>query len=288
MKKRKSKSQLSAQYLLKITQVFENNNWEIESSQEKNQSLFNRYCQRILEVGENKKRDLLLELTERYLWITQELYLEYLIETLIRLFDSDTRISDDMNIYIMPLIAPEDKGKVKSANMLVYLFNDVKLRHHSKLTKYKFQIVFDVMQIKQELLNDKAILILADDFIGTGSTAEKCILSLNLERETYKNIKILCLVAQKLGIEYLKKYEINILAYIMREKGITDYYTEPELQQKIDLMNQIEEKMSVKKENKFGYGCSEALVTMCRTPNNTFPIFWEEAGNYKCAPFPRF
>ncbi len=52
-------------------------------------------------------------------------------------------------------------------------------------------------------------------------------------------------------------------------------------------MEEIEDKMSVKRNYRLGYGQSEALVTMCRTPNNTFPVFWEEKGNMKLAPFPR-
>lgn len=41
----------------------------------------------------------------------------------------------------------------------------------------------------------------------------------------------------------------------------------------------------------FGYKESEALVTMTRTPNNTFPLYWFEAkldkNNKWQAPFPR-
>lgn len=52
-------------------------------------------------------------------------------------------------------------------------------------------------------------------------------------------------------------------------------------------MKQIETKMYIQDKFRFGYCKSESLVTMCRTPNNTFPVFWEEKGNMKTAPFPR-
>ena len=68
---------------------------------------------------------------------------------------------------------------------------------------------------------------------------------------------------------------------------LKDYYTDEEAEHRLKLMEEIEDKMSVKRNYRLGYGQSEALVTMCRTPNNTFPVFWEEKGNMKLAPFPR-
>ena len=75
MRKQKKKQELSTQYLIRISQIFEKNNWLIESKENTEDSLFNRYCERILEINENKKRDLVLELTERYLWVQEEQYI---------------------------------------------------------------------------------------------------------------------------------------------------------------------------------------------------------------------
>lgn len=36
-----------------------------------------------------------------------------------------------------------------------------------------------------------------------------------------------------------------------------------------------------------GYAESEALVTMIKTPNNTFPFYWYEKNSNSYAPFPR-
>jgi hypothetical protein len=41
----------------------------------------------------------------------------------------------------------------------------------------------------------------------------------------------------------------------------------------------------------FGYNQSEALITLMRTPDNTFPIFWKEhkkSGEFYDAPFSRY
>lgn len=131
---KKNRKTLSTQYLLRIKDIFERNKWTIERSEDKSMSQFNRFCQRILDIGENEKRDLFLELSERYLWLTQEHYLEWLIDVLRKLVKN---IEEDIKIFVMPLIAPEDIGKVKSSMLLTYLFNDVKIRYDSVLGRYK-------------------------------------------------------------------------------------------------------------------------------------------------------
>lgn len=288
MKKKKKNRVLSTQYLLKIQNVFKENNWEIEDTEDSHDSLFNRYCERILEISENKKRDLILDLTSHYLWVENNQYIDYLIKAMINLIQLRSEIQENTKFYIMPLIAPKDRGKPKSSSMVVYLFNDVKLRYHKILSKYKFEIISTDEEVKKELQQDNAILILADDFIGSGDTAEKCLLHIMGLGIEVRKIVIVSLVAQKQGIDYLSQYGVCISVPEVRQRGISDYYSGEELDKNIQMMEDIERKMSVEEKYRFGYKKSEALVTMCRTPNNTFPIFWEEKGNMKVAPFPRF
>lgn len=277
---------LSTQYFLKITEVFKKNTWTIVSGEEEN-SLFNRYCERMLAIGENKKKDLMLELTERYLWIPTEDYSGNLIAALIKLFSMKTEISETTKIYVMQLISPEDIGKVKSSSMLLYSFNDVKFRYDTNLSKYKFEVANDISQISTYLSTTDSILILVDDYIGTGETAEKSIIHMLNNKVDINKIAIVSLVAQEQGINYLQKYGICVAANIVRKRGISDFCTGEALRNKIKLMKEIENKMAVKEKYSLGYGNSEALVTMCRTPNNTFPLFWAEKGNMPIAPFPR-
>ena len=285
---RKNKGQLSAQYVIKVSELFAKKNWEIDNSEEVGNSLFNRYCQRLLEVGENAKRELMLELTERYLWIPEEEYVEHLINVLIKLVSDNKAIHEKSKMYVMPLIAPDDMGKPKSSVMLSYLFNSVKLRHDRKLSKYMFQVENDIVQVAEYLKEDGSFLILADDFIGTGETAEKCIIHMQEKGIPTEKIIVVSLVAQEKGIEYLEKYSVYLVTNIIRQRGISDFYEGEQLSGKISMRREIENKMSVKKKYRLGYSGSEALVTLCRTPNNTFPLFWEESGNMKMAPFPRF
>lgn len=288
MKKQKRTRKLSSQYLIKISQIFEKNNWLIEGTEDSKDSLFNRCCERIYDIGENKKRDLILELIERYIWVQEEQYTNYLIDAMKKLLLLKPEINEETKMYVMPLVSPEAEGKTKSSSMLVYLFNSVKLRHDKMLSKYKFEIVDKKENVQQYLKNESAILILADDYIGTGETAEKCLLHILNMKIEIDQLAIVSLVAQELGIKYLSKYNVCVSTSIVQQRGISDFYGGELLDKNIQLMKEIESKMSIKEKYKFGYGKSEALVTMCRTPNNTFPVFWEESGNMKIAPFPRF
>ena len=288
MRKQKKKRELSTQYLIRISQIFEKNNWLIESKEDAKDSLFNRFCERILEINENKKRDLVLELTERYLWVQEEQYIHYLIDAVKKMMQMKPEINEKTKIYIMPLVSPEDEGKTKSSSMLVYLFNSVKLRHDNVLSRYKFEIIDKNENLSLYLENKDAILVLADDYVGTGETAEKCLLHILKMKVEISQIAIVSLVAQQMGLDYLSKYNVCVSASVVRQRGISDFYEDEILHENIQLMREIEDKMSIREKYKFGYKKSESLVTMCRTPNNTFPIFWEESGNMKIAPFPRF
>jgi hypothetical protein len=55
-------------------------------------------------------------------------------------------------------------------------------------------------------------------------------------------------------------------------------------------MSEIEEMLAISSKFKFGYKKSEALISLDRTPNNTFPLFWckkKRDGESWCAPFYR-
>ena len=136
-------------------------------------------------------------------------------------------------------------------------------------------------------IRTKARLSCWSAFIGTGETAVKGINDILSKVADRNRIYVIALVAQNVGIEAIESLGIRIYADVIRFKGISDYYKDEELIEKINLMEAIERKLAIKRKYRFGYGASEALVTMKRTPNNTFPVFWEENDRANKAPFPR-
>lgn len=284
----KKKNKLSAQYFLSIRKVFEDKQWEINDSQEEQESHFNRYCERISLIKENEKKDLILDLTDRYLWVKVDEYMKLLIDSFEKMLDSNPQIANCEKIYVTALISPGDKGKYKSSPMLVYQFNSLDLRYHPKISQIKIEILHDIKFLPDSFKSRNEFLLLADDYIGTGETAEKCVENLIKNNIEPDKIIIFSLVAQEQGLDLLKKYNIYTTTSIVRKKGISDYYIGEDLDRNIRLMEDIENRLGIKSKYRFGYGKSESLVTMCRTPNNTFPIFWEENENMKIAPFPRY
>lgn len=144
-------------------------------------------------------------------------------------------------------------------------------------------------RIPSDLNEATTLLIVVDDFIGTGETAVE---SLNFIKDNFEiknnNIRILALAIQKNGFERLKEYKIKIYYSHLLKKGITEYYDSNIVSSKIELMKKIEKKIGVKEKEKFGYNGSEALIRLIRTPNNTFPVFHKENKNKnKNAIFPR-
>ena len=123
---------------------------------------------------------------------------------------------------------------------------------------------------------NEALFFLVDDFMGTGKTAEEALNYYIDKRSIPKaQIIVLSIVAQKEAVDYIReKFEVKVFCPIIRDKGISGHYSSSKRDGAIAIMSSIEDWLGVRSEYRLGYGKSEALVTMLRTPNNTFPVFW--------------
>jgi hypothetical protein len=103
---------------------------------------------------------------------------------------------------------------------------------------------------------------------------------------------VLTMVSQKSGIEKVKQdIGCSVKSHFVFEKGISDYYKSENLKTKLNLMQSMEDKISLsirKNGLSLGFEQCEALVSFAsRPPNNTLPSFWYET-EFKMAPFPRY
>lgn len=286
-----SRKGLSPQQLISISSVFNDNGWKIKKELNPEDSLFNRFCERMLEVKDEEGQALFLDLAKRYLWLSSDFYFMNLLKALEHLVSEYEKLTSDTKVYVMMLIAPKDEGKTKSSAMLLYLFNDTRLRIDPRFSHYRFEIISDKESLHQKMDDKDAVLVLVDDYIGTGDTAVACVEQLDKLGIKMEQIAILSLVAQEEGKKKIEEKGIFFCTSNLRNKGISDYYEGKELEKNVRLMQKIEKDLKVGEKSRFGYGQSEALVTMCRTPNNTFPVFWyepEQGIKKKLAPFPRF
>ncbi|WP_146550821.1 phosphoribosyltransferase [Rummeliibacillus suwonensis] len=285
MKFRKTEKNLRIDVFSKLVEIFNDKSWEIEDGPNE-VSLFNRFCSTLSELSDDQQM-LILEMTERFTRIKFEEYLIYIKKVLDSLVNDKTiDITSINNIYIAPLISPDDFGKSKSSTMVQYSIRGI-IQNIPEIA-FKRIIYTDGLKVDSEHINkEDSILLLVDDFVGTGETAYAAIDHLNnVEKIDKKRIVILTIAALEAGISYLESLEIIIFTALVFKKGITDFYPSEIVSEKITLMESIEKKIKVHKNERLGFKGSEALITLIRTPNNTFPVFWKEKNN-RIAPFPR-
>lgn len=276
---------LNVDTLNKVIEIFITKNWDLEHSEE-----FTRYCE-MLESMNDEQQTLIIELTRNYIRLDMPRYEPLARIALSKL--SDKILPGISRVYLLPLLAPKDFGRSKSSTFVKYMFQGVSLQSHPVFADKKvFFLDSPQRGLPQNLTTQPFLILLVDDFIGTGETAVSAVNYLVNELEIPKQmIVVLALAAQRAGVQELDALGILTVTSIERTKGISDYFPSPLKERYIALMKEIEDDIQVSDDFRFGYGASEALITMNRTPNNTFPVFWLERSQLSkktcLAPFPR-
>jgi hypothetical protein len=279
------KENLSINTLNRLRLKFEYLGWLEE------EELFLDFCAMLSRLNQ-EQQDLILEMTGNFLKVDLPNYYPYIHNALSLIKPEE--FATVTQIYVLPLLDKDDYGKPKSSTFLAYLFQSQKVKKHQLFLEKKITIGDkpDILPISDRFNRSQSKLMLVDDFIGSGKTAIDALSDLvdNIGININKII-ILSLVAQLEGIEKIKSKGVSVYAPIIRKKGISESYDSPQKEDYMRIMTQVENGLKVREENRFGFNQSEALVSMIRTPNDTFPVFWYEPkiDGIKCkAPFPRF
>lgn len=271
--------------ITRLTKIFKVKRWFDKDYEE---FAFDNFC-KLLEVLNPEERLLVLELTERYLWITGGEYTEN-IGNAFNLIAPEY-LAAVKTIYLFPISKPSDIDKIKSGVSLLY---DVKSMSF-KLSKYigkQFKLLKSFEEMKQpfELKTDE-LLFLVDDYIGGGKTLNACM------SEIFKNtnIKVGKVIIMSIGCQ-LRTYNTlqaagnKIYCPHILPKGISDFDEPSVADKKIALMKVIEQSIPGSDKFSLGWDSSEGTITLKRTPNNTFPVFWKNIkrnGKLLKAPFLR-
>lgn len=288
-RRRQSNEKLPISLVLRLDELFVSKGW---AKDERGLDRYNRFC-RILEILDPSQRELLLELTSDFLYSDHGHCMNSIYEAICQL----KGVLDDsiLKIYVLPMLPIARFTHIKSQHMLHYSMESEKLIYKQKLGK---ELIFvrrldEVGLFSDSKINDgPAVLLLVDDFIGTGDSALEAIQSLS-ENLGYRKDKmlVLCAVAQKRGVEKINDHGVRVICPNIRLRGISDKYDSPTREELLDVMARIEDMLNLQDAYRRGYGKSEALVAMIKTPNNTFPIFWREFtdkdGQSIKPPFPR-
>ncbi|MFA7361974.1 MAG: uracil phosphoribosyltransferase [Candidatus Kapaibacterium sp.] len=245
------------------------------------ENYFARYCI-LFELLNEEQRKLILELTKNYLYFPNEEYQKHFY-SLLKKVVKDYKLKCE-KIFITTLLVPVDESnefrEIKSPDNLLYLTTGAFFKRNIDFNGIEF-VIKERIDLLPDKIEDNWMVLLIDDFIGTGETAISAISYLRRIKEVEKtNIKVLSLVSLKEGVQEISKKGIEVITGITLNKAISEYYISPEKEEKIKIMITIENLIKGLKPNfKFGYLGSEALVTLIKTPDNTFPIFWKDFDN---------
>ncbi|MED0666650.1 phosphoribosyltransferase [Bacillus badius] len=286
MRKRTKYKKINATIFNKLGVLFDEKGWDMEE-ESNDVSLFGRFCE-VLNRLNVEQQEFLIDLTYHYQKIEFNEYNTLICNILQKLNSEMKNFMNLTNLYVMPLLPEEDKNKIKSSTLVAYLFQTPQIKYMSDLSKKKFKVRSELTKKELNKVNESpnSMLLLVDDFIGTGETAMAAYKYYRDMGIKHEKIVIISLVSLYTGFNLVKENNIEIFSGKILKKAISDYYSEDELKLKLSLMQSIEDIIGSHADYKLGYKGSEALVTLIRTPNNTFPVYWlTKKGNN--APFPR-
>lgn len=265
-----------------VENLFKEKNWPIERDQLMFSSTFNRFCYR-LSLFDEEQQSLIIELAHHFRDIGINDFQEYFCEAI-----KEIDFTDFKAVLVAPL-KPLSVKETKSSNAIWYYlksYSDFSYKEYDR----KLFFIDNWEEIQNTLSTQQALLLLVDDFIGTGETVietlDELIESGMITKDS--NFKVVSFLAQEAGINKVSDNfgKIACVGEILK-RGITDRFEGDELERKRELMIKIETSIKVKEGYSFGYGGSESLVAFNRrSANNTFPVFWLEKKN-KLAPFKR-
>jgi hypothetical protein len=256
--------------IVRLRQTWKKQNWNDNQNEE---HVFTQFCNIIPQLSDEQK-ELIHELTENYLWLSSKEYEERfnaIVDNIAKLI-----LKDCKTIYLFPIIKPGDDNKIKSGKHCIYYLKGSIFSFNPAYQNINLEIIEDYTAFQRCNFKDDGteILLLVDDFIGSGETFN------DAWKEIQKNVSvnekfvsIFTLIIQNEAYEELAKFGLQIHYSEIRYKGITDSYHSPEKEEKIRIMEEIED-MIKPSFFSFGYKRSEALITLIRTPDNTFPFFW--------------
>lgn len=181
-------------------------------------------------------------------------------------------------VYLYPLLPLSESKKTKSSFLMCAIMSySPQITNHAFFSNVRLQLLEkeDLKNSAKKINAQNSLLLLVDDFIGSGETALNCIKDLwstyNIARG---RMLVFSIASSQVGYEKIRKVGVKVACGYVQKKGISQISDLLKKQEYTDMMKNIEQNIDVDPEYNFGYGQCESLISMERTPNNTFPFFW--------------
>ncbi|MBY6218775.1 phosphoribosyltransferase [Qipengyuania aquimaris] len=127
-------------------------------------------------------------------------------------------------------------------------------------------------------------VVIVDDFVGTGRSMTKTVdwfRNKSANDDLDLELRVCVVASCQVGLSALEGLGVDTFSVRQIPKSISDYFGGQDLNNALDAMNALEDKLQDQSEKKLddyrlGYGASEAMYHRVggNTPNNVFPFFW--------------
>lgn len=270
-----------------VRKLFEYKQWNLNNEEGK---LFNNFCKRLEIIPSLEDQKFIIELSHNFLCVEIDSIYENIQSVFFNISEDVYKKYDKITILPLSKSICEASKKTKSGQVYFYILKSSDFFNWFDYFPNKFQFSD---YVRPDCIHPKKALFLIDDYVGSGETVKDIFLevqSMFPEIES-SNFYVLAPYAQEAGIKYLKEiYNITVFTEVLRNKGITDNFKKEQVAQYIHIMENIENLISPKIEQKglsLGFKRGEALIRLLnKTPNNTFPFYWFDTPTLK-SPFPR-
>lgn len=271
--------------LTRLHSIFAQKGWPIDSNldccDDPDGYVFENFCKMLSSLNDSQQ-ELVLDLTEDFLWINEKDYRRLFYFAFDKLVENYTG-KECSKIVITPMTASDNYNQHKSSHLLYYL-----ICYNFAREKYQTLDVHfvDNYRVLFTDADKSAKICLIDDFIGAGTQALKAVSFLESKGIDRNRITILTLVIQNIGLDKCRAGNIEVFYAHLRQRGISDCLVNRV--EKTVLMEEVEKIVNPPPNYCFGRDRTEALVKMIHIPNNTFPVFWyTNDKKFPVAPFKR-
>jgi hypothetical protein len=244
--------------------------WLTDKYEELQQLLF-------ADCSNQEQKDLILDLLNRFKYISGEnfgLSLTEMAEDIV----TDPDLSDETT----QIVAMAAGSGTDSSQYILYSLK--RILQENEWEKHKFTNTFGKIYSSYKKIKKHKNIVLIDEFVGSGRTVIGRIREIKKVFDaagvTDYRIKVKVIVSTEIGKNAILASGTDFSSQIIIKKGISDYYSNQEFTNKIDLMLCLEDLLKQNYEGhelpSLGFGKTESLY--CReggnTPNSVFPIFW--------------
>lgn len=259
------------EYINSLSTLFNNPQWIFHDRYD----TWKKKLEKAIKLGEqlsDDTREMMIFLFQKYIILHQNNYTNLLLDSL-DLIDTKS-YQNYTKYYILPIKQDKDLGS-KSGTNISYLFKTDDIHYHRLFNNNSISEI-SIENIPKNI-NSSSVkkLFLVDDFIGSGESSIELLNIINSKFSINpQKISFIFLAGMEEGINKLKRLGYEVYCNISQNKGISDIQDNILKTRYVSLMENIENTFNFPQDVRFGYKRSEALISLERTPNNTFPVFW--------------